>query len=214
MSATTKRIYVFKGFERFWHWAQAGLIILLLLTGFEVHGAWKFFGFAQATRLHVIGAWSLVGLWVFAIFWHVTTGEWRQYIPTMKKIDVMIKFYSKGIFEGAPHPFRITAQKKHNPLQRLTYLAILTLVMPLIWVTGWFYLFYGSWQAWGVDKYLSLEWIAFFHTAGAFIILAFLVSHLYLVTTGHTMTSQVKAMITGWDEVEADDAAGETAPEA
>ena len=212
MSANTTRIYVFKGFERFWHWAQAGLIIFLLLTGFEVHGTWKFFGFAQAVRLHVIAAWSLVALWIFAIFWHFTTGEWRQYIPTLKKVDAMIQYYSKGIFVGAPDPFRVTAQKKHNPLQRLTYLAILTLVMPVIWVSGWFYLFYGSWRAWGVEPYLSLEWVAFFHTAGAFVIFAFLVSHLYLVTSGHTLTSQLKAMITGWDEVPAEPEAANTPP--
>ena len=29
------RIYIFKRFERFWHWAQAGLILFMLVTGFE-----------------------------------------------------------------------------------------------------------------------------------------------------------------------------------
>ena len=36
-----ERIYIFKGFERFWHWTQALLILAMLATGFEVHGAWK-----------------------------------------------------------------------------------------------------------------------------------------------------------------------------
>ena len=36
-----ERIYIFKGFERFWHWAQAALIITLLITGFEIHGTYK-----------------------------------------------------------------------------------------------------------------------------------------------------------------------------
>jgi len=30
--------------------------------------------------------------------------------------------------------------------------------------------------------------------------LAFLVAHLHLITTGHTVLSQLKAMITGWDD--------------
>jgi hypothetical protein len=46
---------------------------------------------------------------------------------------------------------------------------------------------------------LSLEWVAFFHTAGAFMILAFFIVHVYLTTTGHTVTSHIKAMITGWE---------------
>lgn len=29
----TERVYLFKGFERFWHWSQAALIIFMLVTG-------------------------------------------------------------------------------------------------------------------------------------------------------------------------------------
>src|SRR3990167_1096145 len=75
----TERVYLFKAFERFWHWTQAALIIFMLLTGFEVHGSYTLLGFERAVNFHTIAAWSLVGLWVFAIFWHFTTGEWRQY---------------------------------------------------------------------------------------------------------------------------------------
>ncbi len=199
---TVERIYVFKKFERFWHWSQALLIIFMLLTGFEVHGSYHLFGFADAVAMHTVAAWTLVGLWVFAIFWHFTTGEWKQYIPTTEKVVAMMQFYSVGIFKGAPHPYRPTMLKKHNPLQRLAYLGVLLFIGPLLWFTGWFYLFFGDWKAWGVDGLLSLEWVAFFHTAGAFMMLAFLIAHIYLTTTGHTPTSHIKAMITGWEEVD------------
>ncbi|MCC7227252.1 MAG: cytochrome b/b6 domain-containing protein [Burkholderiaceae bacterium] len=194
-----ERVYIFKGFERFWHWSQAALILFMLLTGFEIHGVYSVFGFQKAVQFHNIAAWTLVGLWVFAIFWHLTTGEWRHYIPTTQKIMVMAKFYSSGIFKNEPHPFKPSQINKHNPLQRLTYLGVLLLISPLIWITGWLYLFYGDWSAWGLSV-LSLEWVAVGHTIGAFLMLAFVVSHVYLVTTGHTPTSQIKAMITGWDE--------------
>ena len=199
---TTERIYVFKRFERFWHWAQATLIIFMLLTGFEVHGAYHIFGFAAAVNLHTIAAWSLIGLWVFAIFWHFTTGEWKQYIPTTDKVVAMVKFYSVEIFTHAPHPFKATVLQKHNPLQRLAYLGVMLLIGPLLWISGWFYLFFGDWSAWGLNNYLSLEWVALLHTAGAFMMLTFLIAHLYLTTTGHTPTSHIKAMITGWEKVE------------
>ena len=152
--------------------------------------------------MHTIAAWSLITLWVFAIFWHLTTGEWRQYIPTLEKVDAMLNYYLTGIFTHAPHPFRATTLRKHNPLQRLAYLFLLLVISPVIWFSGWFYLFYGSWREWGVDKYLSLEWVALFHTAGAFMILIFFIAHIYLATAGHTPTAHIKAMITGWDEVE------------
>ena len=199
---TTKRIYVFKRFERFWHWAQAALIIFMMVSGFEVHGAYKLLGFKSAVEMHTIAAWSLITLWVFAVFWHLTTGEWKQYIPTMEKVDAIFKYYLTGIFTHAPHPFRQTTLTKHNPLQRLAYLFFMLVISPVIWFSGWFYLFYADWSAWGADKYLSLEWVAFFHTAGAFMILIFFIAHVYLATAGHTPLAHIKAMITGWEEVE------------
>ena len=198
---TTERIYVFKRFERFWHWAQAALIIFMMVSGFEVHGAYKLLGFKSAVEMHTIAAWSLITLWVFAVFWHLTTGEWKQYIPTMEKVDAMFKYYLTGIFTHAPHPFRQTTLTKHNPLQRLAYLFFMLVISPVIWFSGWFYLFYADWSAWGADKYLSLEWVAFFHTAVAFMILIFFIAHVYLATAGHTPLAHIKAMITGWEEV-------------
>ena len=198
---TVEKIYIFKRFERFWHWAQAATIIFLMLTGFEIHGTYRLFGFEKASNLHVIGAWTLITLWVFAVFWHFTTGEWKQYIPTMKKVDAMIKYYALGIFTNAPHPFRQTTRRKHNPLQRLAYLFFWLIISPIIWFSGWFYLFYADWENWGLG-FLSLEWVAFFHTLGAFLILFFFIAHVYLTTAGHTVTSHIKAMITGWEEVD------------
>jgi thiosulfate reductase cytochrome b subunit len=197
---SANRIYVFKVFERLWHWSQAGLIIFLLLTGFEIHGAYENFGFQRAVVLHTTAAWSLVGLWVFAIFWHITTGEWKQYIPTLKKVDAVMKYYAVGIFRNEPHPFKVTALKKHNPLQRLAYLGVMLFIGPLIWISGWGYIFYGQWKEWGWDSYLSLEWVAASHTAGAFLMLAFLITHVYLITAGHTIGAHMKAMITGWED--------------
>ena len=198
---STEKIYIFKPFERMWHWGQAALIITLMLSGFDLHGVYRIFGFERAVDIHTIAAWSLITLWVFAIFWHFTTGEWKQYIPTLDKVDAMIKYYLTGIFTNAPHPVRVTVLKKHNPLQRLAYLFFWLVISPTMWISGWFYLFYSSWADWGVDKLLSLEWVATAHIAGAFMMLTFFVAHVYLVTTGATLTSHLKAMITGWEEV-------------
>lgn len=193
------RIYRFKPFERFWHWAQACLIIFMLLTGFEVHGSYRVFGFESAVIYHSNAAWTLAGLWVFAIFWHLTTGEWRHYIPTTHNVLVVAKYYTSGIFRQEPHPFRPSLSNKHNPLQRLVYLGVLVLLGPLIWLTGWLYLFHADWPAWGLGS-LRLDWVAAGHTLGAFLMLVFLITHLYLVTTGPRLTSQLKAMWSGWED--------------
>ena len=51
-----ERVYIFKAFERFWHWSQAGLIIFMLLTGFEIHGSYSLLGFAKAVSYHSFAA--------------------------------------------------------------------------------------------------------------------------------------------------------------
>ena len=198
-----ERIYVFKRFERFWHWAQALLIIGMMITGFEVHGSYALLGFERAVDWHATMAWALITLWVFAIFWHFTTGEWRQYIPTTDKMAAMVRYYLTGIFSDAPHPFRQTTLRKHNPLQRVAYLFVKLVINPLLWITGLLYLFYASWAGWGLG-WLQLEWVALAHTAGAFLMLIFFIVHVYLATAGHTPTAHLKAMVTGWEEVEGD----------
>ena len=199
---SSERIYIYKRYERFWHWSQALLIITMMITGFEVHGTYSLLGFKGAVQLHTLAAWTLLILWAFTIFWQFTTGEWRQYLPSLKNVMAMVKYYSIGIFTNAPHPFRKTVVQKHNPLQRLAYLALLAFISPLIWVSGLFYLFYGNWGALGIDQYLSLEVVAIVHTIGAFMMTAFFFVHVYLTTTGHTVTAHIKAMITGWEDTD------------
>ena len=196
----TERIYIFKRFERFWHWAQAALIIDMGATGFEIHGTYSLFGYETAQEVHTTSAWLLIGLWVFAIFWHFTTGEWKQYIPTGEKLLTMIRYYLTGIFTDAPHPFRQTTLTKHNPLQRLAYLFVKLIINPAIWISGLLYLYYSEWPALGLDG-LSLAAVAFIHTAAAFLMAVFFVAHVYFATTGHTPISHIKAMITGYEEV-------------
>jgi thiosulfate reductase cytochrome b subunit len=197
---TSNRTYLYKRYERFWHWSQAALVIFMLLTGFEVHGSFENFGFQRAADYHVLAAWALLVLWAFTIFWQFTTGEWRQYVPTLKKVDAMIRYYAIGIFTNAPHPYQKTASKKHNPLQRLAYLALLAMVSPIIWGSGLLYLGFAYWKPLGFDAWLSLDGVAMAHTAGAFMMLVFFVVHVYLTTTGHTPLAHIKTMITGWED--------------
>jgi thiosulfate reductase cytochrome b subunit len=37
---------------------------------------------------------------------------------------------------------------------------------------------------------------------GAFAIFSFIIVHVYMTTTGHTIFAHTKAMITGWEEVD------------
>ena len=70
-------------------------------------------------------------------------------------------------------------------------------------VSGLLYMFYRYPQRYEVValNVSGLQPIAVVHTVGAFLLVAFLVAHLYLITTGQTVTSNLKAMITGYEEL-------------
>jgi thiosulfate reductase cytochrome b subunit len=196
-------IYLYTRYERFWHWLQALLIILLLLTGFEIHGKYSLFGFHTAVKVHNFVGLSWLIAFAFFVFWIFTTGEWKQYVPTTKKMLSVIRYYGYGIFLGEPHPVPKRKEAKHNPLQRLTYLSLAAFLLPFQMITGFLYWGYNSWATWGFGS-LSLKVLAVLHTLGGFSILMFLVIHVYMTTTGHTLFAHIKAMITGWEDVSED----------
>lgn len=197
-----KKIYLYTRFERFWHWLQAILIFMLLLTGFEVHGTFVLLGFKKAVSLHNFFGITWLILFVFIVFWVFTTGEWRQYIPTTKKLFEVMRYYASGIFRGEPHPVQKTRGAKHNPLQRLTYLGLTAVLLSLQMITGFLYYYYNDWDAWGIDGFLGLGVLAAIHVLCGFAILAFVIVHIYMTTTGHSLTAHIAAMFSGWEEVE------------
>lgn len=199
-----KKVYIYRLFERIWHWTQALLIFTLIFTGFEIHNSYSILGFENAVRYHNVAAISLIILIIFAIFWHFTTDEWRQYIPTTKNLKAQINYYITGIFKNAPHPTRKTLLSKLNPLQRLVYLSLKIFLIPLMVISGLLYLYYRYPVKGRIEslEWMSLQNVAWAHTLGAFLLSAFVIAHLYLITTGNTITSNIKAMITGYEDLE------------
>lgn len=204
-----KKIRVYKRFERFWHWSQSALIFFLAFTGFEVHGSFTIFGYEKAVEFHRIAAYALMVLIVFAVFWHLTTDEWKQYIPTFKNLKAQIRYYLVGIFRNEPHPTNKTRWHKLNPLQILTYLGFKVLIVPVLVGTGLLYMFHKHINANDVVVIsdIPLDIIANTHTFGAFILMVFIIVHVYMTTTGHSLTANIKAMVTGYEEVEDEEAA-------
>jgi len=197
-----KRTYIYKGFERFWHWTQSLLIIFFAITGFEIHGSYTLFGYEKAVMLHDILAWSYIILIIFTIFWHLATGAWKQYIPTTKLVKAQFEYYISGIFSGAEHPTRKTSYNKFNPIQRLTYLAFKVLIIPVMVGTGLVYMYHMYPNS--IAQIGRLEFFALLHTFGAFLLIVFLIVHLYLLTTNDDPSESLVAMINGWEEVDVD----------
>jgi thiosulfate reductase cytochrome b subunit len=111
---------------------------------------------------------------------------------------MQIDFYLRGIFKDQEHPFEKTPERKLNPLQQVTYLVILNILLPLQIITGLLMFGVSIWP----QLALHLPYLAPLHTLVAWFFVSFVILHVYLTTTGPTVTADLEGMITGWDKVE------------
>ena len=201
------RVYMYGLYERIWHWTMAGSIALLLLTGLEIHSPQGFapLGFSLAILVHNVMAGLLILNAGLSLFYHVSTGEIRQFLPQpeglFRRVALQALYYTRGIFAGAAHPSAKSREKKLNPLQQLTYVGLLNVLFPLQVLTGILLWIAGLWPSL-LSPELGLAVIAPIHNLGSWLFLSFLVAHVYLTTTGATLTSNVRAMVGGWETLE------------
>ena len=205
----TKRVELYSLYERIWHWLQALSIIALSVTGFEIHApqTLRLFGFSAASRLHEALALFTIANGFLSLFYHVTTGAIRQFMPEPKDMlsmgAVQLRYYVYGIFHGEQHPFVRQQGNKLNLLQQVTYLAILNVLLPLQLITGVLMWRAGNWPRL-MDALGGLRSIATLHVGVAWLFVAFVIMHVYLTTTGHTPLAHIKAMIVGHESKEAE----------
>lgn len=201
------RVYMYRVEERLWHWFQAAIMLALMATGIVVHlpQVWRFLDFETAVRLHDLLGVLLAVNALFGFVFHLVTRQLGQFVPRglswMGTAVDQVWYYAWGIFHGAPHPMEKTVARKLNPLQQVTYFGILNLLLPVQVLTGVGML--GLRFSPGlVERLTELGLLAPLHLVGAWLFAAFLVAHVYLTTTGHTVVSNLVAMITGWEVVD------------
>jgi thiosulfate reductase cytochrome b subunit len=197
--------YVFGRYERAWHWTMALSGVALILTGLRVHGAAGRWPLALSTAVALHNAFAVVLMLnaFLALFYHLATAAIRNFIPRpqglLSRVLEHLQYQARGIFYGEQHP-RLGGQKL-NPLQQLTYLALLNLLFPLQIATGVLIWAIGRWPAAGTALG-GLTLLAPLHNLGAWLFLTFFVLHVYLVTTGRTPGEHLRSMITGYRDAE------------
>jgi thiosulfate reductase cytochrome b subunit len=202
----TNRKYLISPWIRIWHWTNAVLVLALGVTGMSVHFAdpnLPLVEFSLAVRIHNIAGVALVAAYVIFVIANIVSGNWWHFVPKppgiAKRILVQAKWYAFGMFRGEPHPHEPSEDEHFNALQAVTYWNVMYLLMPVILVTGLIYLYpeFAPDKIFGFDGLLP---IALLHYLSASAVLLFLLSHIYLGTTGKTVGQMFKMMLTGWHE--------------
>ena len=208
----TRREYLFTAYERIWHWVMALSVLALILTGLQVHfpGRLHLLGAANAVATHNFFAAVLALNAFLALFYHLTTAAIRQFWPGRKgvaqAVKLQTKYYLRDIFKGLPAPFRPSPERKLNVLQQITYLFLLNFLFPFQIITGIMIWLVGTLPAFAA-AIGGLSVIAPLHNLGSWMFISFLMAHVYLATTGHTVLAHVRGMIDGYEEVEVPDIA-------
>lgn len=216
-TAQLKRVYVYTVYERFWHWLQTFTIVGLIFTGLIIHkpDIFGMFAFRSVVYVHNVLAAVVVINAGLSLFYHLVSGEVKQFIPRPRgfydQAILQAKYYLRGIFKNEPHPFEKTAQRKLNPLQQITYFGLLNVLLPGQIITG--ALIWGA-QHWPdlAQRVGGLPLLAPVHSLIAWLLASFVVVHVYLTTTGHTPLALIQAMMLGWETVEAHDTHAPAAP--
>jgi Ni/Fe-hydrogenase b-type cytochrome subunit len=203
----TRPVKLYDAYDRIWHWLQAAAILLLLFTGLVIHKPHLFgmFSFRYVVQVHNVLGFILLINAALALFYNLASGAIRRFLPEPRDFFArsfeQAMYYMRGIFAGERHPLEKTADNRLNPLQQITYLMILNILLPAQVVTG--VLIWGL-QRWPelANALGGLAVLAPIHTLLAWAFAAFIVMHVYLTTTGETPTAGIRSMVSGWENVE------------
>lgn len=200
------RLYLYPKWIRLWHLLNAILCLVLIITGVSMQFSSpnvKLVSFDAAVAFHNIAGIVLTISYFFFFFGNIATinGKYYQieFRTLWQRMIKQIHYYTIGIFRKEKAPFPVTMDSKFNPLQQISYVVIMYLFIPVVFITGWALLYPDTIPA-SILTWSGLHFTDFLHILSGFIISVFLIIHIYFCTIGKTPSSNFKSMVNGYHE--------------
>jgi len=202
-----ERFYIHSRLDRAWHMVHALGVVVLILSGFNIHfaGSFNILGsMDRAVRIHNVVGLAVSLDWAIWFMYNLFSTRIQFFVPGKDELPKGVfrqaAYYIQGIFTGEKSPYPTSPTRKFNPLQKWTYFGIMFGLVPFQITTGLYML-------WAVTFVKELGPHMMFilsvtHTIVAFLTTSFVVGHIYLATTGKKPSSHFKQMLTGWHEPE------------
>ena len=204
------KLYVHPLPVRIWHWTNAFCFILLIASGLQIRfvGLVNVVSFRTAVVAHNWIGFVLIANFFLWLTFYLTSDKIKVYHPELSPMKYFrgslrqLIYYGYGIFRGDPSPHHLSVYHKFNPLQSLTYQFIMMLFVPMQIVTGIL--------LWDIKRFSNMiELLGGVRVVDTVHVLLFIfftgfifIIHPYLATLGHTPLAHIKAMITGYEEIE------------
>jgi len=212
------KVYVNPLPVRIWHWANALMFIILIATGLQIRylDLFSLVSFRSAVTVHNWVAFALIANFFIWLLFYLFSDRNQAYHPEfniLKLADQSLKqmlYYGRGMFRGEPNPHHIDPYNKFNPLQRMLYQILMLLLLPLQFATGLLLWDVKRFQPY-IDLVGGVRVVDTVHVLIFIFFVFYMFFHPYLATLGHTPTAHIKAMITGWEDVDEEAPASEGA---
>ncbi|HQP50883.1 MAG TPA: cytochrome b/b6 domain-containing protein [Syntrophorhabdaceae bacterium] len=190
---------------RIWHWTNAFIVFVLIITGIQLRtpSINIIQDYRTVVLLHKYFGFAMTASFLFWFFYYIITGGLIKYyllrIKDIKGMPLQVLYYVFFIFNGKKNPFSPSTDNKFNPMQKLAYSSVMFVFTPLIIITG--ILFSDITYFFSLIKTIGgLRILDAIHVATAYIFVLYLVVHIYMATLGEKPHSHVKGMITGYEE--------------
>jgi thiosulfate reductase cytochrome b subunit len=202
-----KKIFLHSLTIRVWHWVNALIVILLMLTSLQlrVPDIALFGTYRSAVLLHKYAGYAMAASFVFWLSYSLLSGNLRRnYV--IRRTDVanlfkQARFYMFGIFKGEKNPFVPSAEAKFNGLQKIAYMSTMFVFTPVIVITGILFSDILYFQSFIYVIFGGPRVVDAVHIAFAYVFLIYIVVHSYMaIFLGTALFSHVKAMIFGYEE--------------
>lgn len=202
-------IYLYPVWIRLWHLANAILYLLLIITGLSMQYAdpeYPLIRFDIAVSTHNISGILLTANYLWFLLANPLTGNSKFYRFDWKKIwkgiGRQFHYYTVGMFKGEKTPYPLGKERKFNPLQKIAYKAVIYILMPFLFITGWALIFPEIIFVKRIFATSGLHLTDLIHIVVGFIVSLFMIIHIYMCTITKPAGSSYRAMISGWHHSE------------
>ncbi len=201
-----ERLYLYPLWIRIWHWINALMFLVLIVTGLSMQYASPdrmMIRFDIAVSYHNISGVILTFSFIYFMIFNRVSGNYGYYKVKkkgiFKRLMKQFRYYTFGLFKGEHPPYPVSRKRKFNPMQKMSYLLVMYVLMPIMIVTG-LGLLYPEIIIEDVFGFSGIHLTALLHIISGFVLSVFLVIHVYFCTIGKTPVSNFKSMMTGWHE--------------
>lgn len=195
-------MYLYPFFIRFWHLVNAICFILLILTGFSMkfaHPAEPSIFLSRTYAWHKVSGIILSVNYLIFFLGNMVTDNGKHYRIRFKgygaRLMRQIGYYRSGLFKGQSPPFPAQASDKFNPLQKLSYITIMYIGMPLIILTGVGLLIPELIKELGKSMIPVTDIL---HLVLAYVLTVFLVFHIAMSFLGPQPAANLRSIVSGY----------------